>query len=491
MRNTLAIFILVCIYLISCNSTPSTDSVSQEKYRPNFHFTPEKNWINDPNGLVFYEGEYHLFYQYNPFGTTWGHMSWGHAVSRDMINWEHLPIALEEYPDPTTGDSTMIFSGTAVVDHSNSSGLCEGKDCMIAIYTSHLHENNQGLRQHQSLAYSNDKGRTWKRYDKNPVLDIQRKDFRDPKVFWYEPQQKWVMALVVPDLFTVQLYESKNLLKWNLMSEFGKVGDTLRIWECPDLYELPIEEQTGKTKWVLSLSGSHPAGPGFVGMQYFVGDFDGKTFTSEQIGPLYLEHGKDFYAGIVFNNVKDRTVMLGWVNNWTYGNQIPTETWRGAFSVPRELSLKETSEGLRISQLPITEFNRLREEEIGELNSRTTNSFELELEIPEGGGIHLFKSESEQTTIGYQDGKLYLDRTKSGNVSLQKDFASVESVVLNPTRPDVNVRIIVDQSIIEVISKDGLYTITDQVFPTSNKYNVETFGNTKVLHAWKLKSIDP
>jgi fructan beta-fructosidase len=183
--------------------------------------------------------------------------------------------------------------------------------------------------------------------------------------------------------------------------------------------------------------------------------------------------------------------MLGWVNNWTYGNQIPTESWRGAFSVPRELTLKETSEGLRISQLPIMEFNQLREEEIGELNSRTTNSFELELEIPEGGGIHLFKSESEQTTIGYQDGKLYLDRTKSGNVSFQKDFASVESVALNPTRPEVNVRIIVDQSIIEVISKDGLYTITNQVFPTSNKSNVETFGNTKVLHAWKLKSIIP
>jgi len=491
MRNTLAIFILVCIYLISCNSTPSTDSVSQEKYRPNFHFTPEKNWINDPNGLVFYEGEYHLFYQYNPFGTTWGHMSWGHAVSRDMINWEHLPIALEEYPDPASGDSTMIFSGTAVVDRTNSSGLCEGKDCMIAIYTSHLHKKKQGLRQHQSIAYSNDKGRTWKRYDKNPVLDIQRKDFRDPKVFWYEPQQKWVMALVVPDLFTVQLYESKNLLKWNLMSEFGKVGDTLRIWECPDLYELPIEGQPGKTKWVLSLSGSHPVGPGFVGMQYFVGHFDGKTFNSEQTTPLYLEHGKDFYAGIVFNNVKDRTVMLGWVNNWTYGNQIPTENWRGAFSVPRELTLKETSEGLRISQLPIMEFNQLREEEIGELNSRTTNSFELELEIPEGGGIHLFKSDTEQTTIGYNDGKLYLDRAKSGNVSFQKDFASVESVALNPTRPEVTVRIIVDQSIIEVISKDGLYTITDQVFPTSNKSNVETFGNTKVLHAWKLKSIIP
>ncbi|HNV28255.1 MAG TPA: glycoside hydrolase family 32 protein, partial [Cyclobacteriaceae bacterium] len=362
MKKYFAILILAGIYLSGCKSEQSSDLVIQEKYRPQFHFTPEKNWINDPNGLVFYEGEYHLFYQYNPFGTMWGHMSWGHAVSRDMINWEHLPIALEEYLDPTTGDSTMIFSGTAVVDYTNTSGLCEGKDCMIAIYTSNLHKDNQGLRQHQSLAYSNDKGRTWKWYDKNPILDIQRKDFRDPKVFWYEPQQKWVMALVIPDLYVVQLYESKNLLKWDLMSEFGKVGDTLRIWECPDLYELPIEGQE-KTKWVLSLSGSHPAGPTFVGMQYFVGDFDGKTFSSEQTTPLYLEHGKDFYAGIVFNNMKNRAVMLGWVNNWTYGNQIPTKIWRGAFSIPRELTLVETTKGLRLSQHPVAEFNALREAE--------------------------------------------------------------------------------------------------------------------------------
>ncbi|MEQ1587123.1 MAG: glycoside hydrolase family 32 protein [Cyclobacteriaceae bacterium] len=491
MKRNFAILILAGIYLYSCKSEQSSDLVIQEKYRPQFHFTPKKNWINDPNGLVFYEGEYHLFYQYNPYATTWGHMSWGHAVSRDMINWEHLPIALEEYLDPTTGDSTMIFSGTAVVDNNNTSGLCEGKDCLIAIYTSNLHRDNQGLRQHQSLAYSNDKGRTWKRYDKNPILDIQRKDFRDPKVFWYEPQQKWVMALVVPDLFTVQLYESKNLLKWDLMSEFGKVGDTLRIWECPDLYELPIEGQPGKTQWVLSLSGGHPAGPTFVGMQYFVGDFDGKTFKTEQTTSLYLEHGKDYYAGIIFNNVTDRTVMLGWINNWTYANQIPTETWRGAFSIPRELKLTETPEGLRLSQHPIVEFNTLREDEIGELNSLTTNSFELELEIPDGGGVHLFKSDTEQTTIGYQEGKLYLDRSKSGNVTFQKDFASVESIAINSKQPVITVTIIVDQSIIEVISNDGLYAITDQVFPTSEKSTIELFGNSQVKKGWRLKSIIP
>ncbi len=487
MKTHMPLLILV-ILLIQC-SPPASEAPPIERYRPLAHFTPQKNWINDPNGLVYYEGEYHLFYQYNPYATTWGHMSWGHAVSTDLIHWEHLPIALEEYLDPMTRDSTMIFSGTAVVDVNNTSGLCQSNDCLIAIYTSNLHRDNQGLRQHQSLAYSNDKGRSWKRYDKNPILDIQRKDFRDPKVFWYEPQQKWVLALVVPDLFTVQLYESKNLLNWELMSEFGKVGDTLRIWECPDLFELPIQGQPGKSKWVLSLSGGHPAGPTFVGMQYFVGDFDGKNFISDQTTPLYLDYGKDFYAGIIFNNVKDRAVMMGWINNWTYANQLPTESWRGAFSLPRELALLETPDGWRLTQEPVAEYTALRGDKISELNSRNTNSFELELEIPEGSGIHLFKSEREQTTIGYQDGNLYLDRTKSGRVDFQKDFASRESVGVKPRTPSITVRVIVDQSIIELISIDGLYSITDQVFPTQENSRVEFFGTVKVRNAWSLNPI--
>jgi fructan beta-fructosidase len=252
-----------------------------ELHRPQFHFSPATNWINDPNGLVYLDGEYHLFYQYNPYGTTWGHMSWGHAVTSDLLHWEHLPVAITEYPDHLTGDSTMIFSGTAVIDKNNTSGLCESKDCMIAIYTSHVHALGEGKAQHQSLAYSNDKGRTWKRYEKNPVLDIKRKDFRDPKVFWYEPEQKWVMVLVIPDLYKVQFYQSKNLIDWKLMSEFGNIGDTLRVWECPDLYQLSIDNEPEKKKWVLSLSGSHPRGPAFVGMQYFVGEFDGIKFIPD------------------------------------------------------------------------------------------------------------------------------------------------------------------------------------------------------------------
>ena len=245
---------LATITLLSCvkgkrYKTPPLDSLYYaENHRPQFHFSPVKNWINDPNGLVYYEGEYHMFYQFNPYGNTWGHMSWGHTVSKDLVHWEHLPVALEEYQDPATGDSTMIFSGTVVVDRNNSSGLCDGKDCLVAIYTSNVHKDNQGITQHQSLAYSNDQGRTWERYEKNPILDIHRKDFRDPKVFWYEPKQHWVMALVIPDQYKVRLYTSKNLIDWSQLSEFGGMGDTARIWECPDLYELPIDNESGKTK---------------------------------------------------------------------------------------------------------------------------------------------------------------------------------------------------------------------------------------------------
>lgn len=457
-----------------------------EKYRPLVHFSPQKNWTNDPNGLVYHNGEYHLFYQYNPFGTTWGHMSWGHAVSTDLINWEELPVAIGEYQDSTTGDSTMIFSGTAVVDFNNTHKLCTEPNCMVAIYTSHLHRDNQGLRQHQSLAYSNDNGRTWARYDKNPILDIERKDFRDPKVLWYPEHEKWVMALVVPDLYKVQLYESKDLLAWNQMSEFGPAGDTLRIWECPDLFELPVEGQPGKTQWVLSLSGSHPAGPTFVGMQYFVGEFDGTKFTSTQTQPLYVDSGKDYYAGIVFNNVKDRTIMLGWVNNWTYANQIPTGKWRGMFSIPRELGLKETSDGFRLTQQPVKEWETARVQKLNSLNELQSQTFELEVELQEGSGVHLFKSGNEQTTIGLRDGKLYLDRTKSGQVDFQKDFASVESVTIEPKPEKLTVRIIADQSVIEVFTADGLYVITDQVFPTHTQPGIEVLGNAEIKTIWEV-----
>ncbi len=498
--------IYTLIFLAACQPKKTTKEETithQEKYRPAYHFTPSKNWMNDPNGLVYYEGEYHLFYQYNPYAHVWGHMSWGHAVSKDLLHWEHLPVALAEYQDRVTGDSTMIFSGTAVVDHHNTSGLCKGKDCMIAIYTSNTHKYNQGLMQHQSLAYSNDKGRTWTYYDKNPILDIQRKDFRDPKVFWYEPQQKWVMATVIPDLFKVRLYESKNLLDWKQLSEFGPLGDTTRIWECPDLFELPIENNSGKSKWVITLSGGHPQGPKFVGMQYFVGQFDGTKFIADdpKQPAMYIDHGKDFYAGIIFNNIPKedgRTIMMGWVNNWTYANQVPTSPWRGAASIPRRLTLKETEKGIRLIQSPVTEIANLRSEPLTD-SITTEGSAEMELELDvassEESGIKLFESEGEETIVGYRskDQVLFLDRRKSGNVSFNPDFATIEEVSIKPVNGKIKLHIFIDQSIIEVFANDGEATITDYVFPEYTGYKAETYckgcQQTPVFKLWKLKSV--
>jgi len=347
------------------------------------------------------------------------------------------------------------------------------------------------LRQHQSLAYSNDKGRTWKRYDKNPILDIQRKDFRDPKVFWYEPQQKWVMALVVPDLYKVQLYQSKNLLQWDLISEFGKVGDTTRIWECPDLYPLPIENEAGKSKWVLSLSGGHPAGPTFVGMQYFVGEFDGTTFTSSQTEAKYIDYGKDYYAGIVYNNVADRTIMLGWINNWTYAKYVPTSPWRGTFSLPRQLSLKKKNDQYILLQKPTANVKNLRGEEINDLEKFTGGSLEFELEWNETDGtiIELFSNGNEKIVIGKRDNIVFVNRAQSGIIDFQPDFASLDQVSING-KEKLSLHVFVDQSIIEVYVNDGESTITSQVFPTGeNTMRIPMKENVKKRKAWEMKSI--
>lgn len=486
------IYPLAFILLWSCTSEQKKEITSENfPARPAFHFTPEKNWTNDPNGLVYLDGEYHLFYQHNPYGKTWGHMSWGHTVSKDLLHWEHLPVALTEYLDPAAKDSTMIFSGTVVIDENNTSSF--GKNAMVAIYTSHVHKNNEGLRQHQSLAYSNDKGRTWKRFDKNPILNINRKDFRDPKVFWYEPEKKWVMVLVVPDLYKAQFYESKNLVDWKLMSEFRNAGDTSRIWECPDIYSLPIENETGKTKWVLSLSGSHPSGPEFVGMQYFVGSFDGKKFIADDTKPLYVNYGKDFYAGIVYNHLPDkqkRTVMIAWANNWTYANQIPAAEWRGAMAIPRELSLSRTEGGYRLIQKPVHELNALRGEEITSLND-LEKKFELELEVNGGmlGGVRIGTDTTNYVEVGYDfdDHEIFLDRSRGGMIDFHPDFDTVESKVMD-IKDKIKLRIFLDEYVLEVFTEDGSVSLTDLVF-LKGKVNITTFSqDSKVkVKAWAIK----
>ena len=328
---------LAAILCVMSAALFAQDSYDQP-WRPQYHFTPPKNFMNDPNGMVFYKGEYHLFYQYNPQGQVWGHMSWGHAVSTDMVHWQNLPLAIPEDPN------YMIYSGSAVVDWNNSSGLCKNPDpqdrsCLIAIYAANYKD-----REKQHIAYSNDRGRTWTNYSGNPVIDVDATDFRDPKVFWYAPEKKWVLVAVLADHRKALFFSSPDLKNWTKMSEFGPAGDDAGQWECPDLLELPIEDAKDK-RWVLIINRNPGAPAGGTGVRYLVGQFDGTRFIEkESTGQkLWADYGKDFYATNSFNDMPqgdERKVWMGWTSNWLYAKDEPTVLWRGAQSIPRTLSLR-------------------------------------------------------------------------------------------------------------------------------------------------------
>ena len=326
-----------------------------DPYRPLFHFTPPANWMNDPNGLVYFEGEYHLFYQYHPESNLWGPMHWGHAVSADLVNWQHLPIAL--YPD----ERGMIFSGSAVVDWEDTAGF--GKKAMIAVFTYNNHTYNDEHRvEDQNIAYSKDRGRTWTKYNGNPVVPHpgDLKDFRDPKVFWY--QDHWVMLLAAGD--KVLFYTSSNLKEWDQSGSFGGggYGSTDGVWETPDLFQLPVTNASD-SRWVLTVGLGNGGPAGGSATQYFIGDFDGKNFTSENPKDtvLWADHGTDYYAPQAWNDEPHgRRIMIGWMSNWQYANLTPASTWRGMFSIPRELSLTQTEDGIRLVQNPIPELQSLR-----------------------------------------------------------------------------------------------------------------------------------
>ncbi|TDB61807.1 glycoside hydrolase family 32 protein [Arundinibacter roseus] len=490
---------LAQLTLFSCQTTntssPSDEQTVREEYRPSYHFTAPQNWINDPNGLVYLDGEYHLFYQHNPFGNEWGHMSWGHAVSKDLITWEHLPLALPEYPTPgDTSTQTMVFSGSAVVDSANTSGFFAAgqTDGLVAIFTSHVHNGKDGLLQHQSLGYSADKGRTWKLYDKNPVLDLQMKDFRDPNVFWYAQDKKWIMSVVKPLEFTVQFYQSPNLKDWTFMSEFGRQGDTTKIWECPALFPIPVEG-TDQQKWLLLISSGHRQ-KDFLGMQYFVGDFDGKTFVPQpQKEILYVDEGKDFYAAIPFNNLPashKKPLIVGWLNDWVYANALPSATFKGAMSAPRELSLAKTGDGFRLIQQPVALTKNveaaLSEKSLvveGEkLLDFTGESYELVATIEPGKaknlGIKLLQSEDEATVLTYDvpSAVLLFDRTKSGNTTFHERFSSVESMPAPLINGRLKVHILVDASVVEVFVNDGQRVMTNLVFPKKHEGKITLFS---------------
>ncbi len=461
-----------------------------QSFRPNFHYSPSKNWVNDPNGLVFLDGEYHLFFQYNPFGDKWGHMSWGHAVSHDLHNWETLPLALPEIQN-IDGSTTMIFSGCVVIDSLNTSGLfAKGfTKGMVAIFTSHVSKPGIDLAQHQSLAYSSDKGRTWKYFSKNPVLAIGITNFRDPNVIWWPSEKKWIMTVVKPLEYVTQFYESKDLKSWKFMSEFGKQGDMTKIWECPSLIRVPIENSSA-SKWVLMISSGHRQ-KGYLAMQYFVGDFDGKNFKSqEQKEVLYVDEGKDFYAAIPFYNLpknNKKPIIIGWTNDWEYANDIPSEGYRGGFSLARELVLYKEENTFKLKQTPIihqsvfTETKFLKSGELftSKVGVNTKNSYLLKLEIDlrnsKGFDLKLLNNKDNFALLSYDlaSESLSFDRTKSGKVDFHKRFPSVEVVKLKPENQILKLDILVDKSILEIFANDGKVVITELVFPFSTEGGVE------------------
>lgn len=462
-----------------------------EQHRPQFHFTPPSQWMNDPNGMVYYDGEYHLFYQHYPDSNVWGPMHWGHAVSTDLVHWEQLPIAI--YPDSLG----LIFSGSAVVDWNNTSGFgTKENPPLIAIYTYHLMEGEQSGKhdfQYQAIAYSNDKGRTWTKYEDNPVIPNDEKihDFRDPKVFWHDESEQWVMIFARGD--RVRIYNSPDLKDWTLASEFGEGHGQADPWECPDLFELPIAG-TDQTKWVMLLSigtrGKQVGPNGGSATQYFIGDFDGKTFTNDndKETTLWIDYGRDNYAGVTWSDIPEedgRRLFIGWMSNWEYATIVPTYAWRSAMTLPRALALKNTENGVRLVSTPVQETEKLRSGEVqeGEEISITAGlesmvAFEMQDECTATFGIELTNSKGETYRVGYNatTNEYFSDRTKAGKTDFSDVFA--KAIHTAPRLTDgkmVSFHSFFDVASAETFTDDGMTVLTDIYFPNEDFTTAKVF----------------
>ncbi|MFD3002432.1 glycoside hydrolase family 32 protein [Pontibacter toksunensis] len=474
-----------------------------EQHRLQFHFTPPSGWMNDPNGMVYHNGEYHLFYQHNPDSTVWGPMHWGHAVSKDMISWEHLPIAL--YPDSLG----TIFSGSAVVDMNNTSGLgTKENPAMVAIYTYHDAEGERAGRddfQTQGIAFSLDNGRSWTKYKNNPVLkNPGTRDFRDPKVMWYEEGQKWIMTLAVKD--HISFYSSPNLLNWKLESDFGaNVGAHGGVWECPDLFKLKTQD-TDEEKWVLIVNINPGAPNGGSGTQYFLGSFDGNNFVIDpqfeaslnakpviattvngQEG-IWLDYGRDEYAGVSWSGVPEedgRRLFMGWMSNWDYANVVPTEKWRSAMAIARKLELVNTPAGMRVASMPVKELQNIYGTtkkleaqtisnvlDISDKLSINTSTYDLQLRLEPVGtqnsfAVELSNAKNQKVLVGLDAsrGQYYIDRTKSGDHSFSDKFSGIQYAPRLSNDKAFDLRLVVDVASVELFADSGKTVMTAIFFP--------------------------
>jgi fructan beta-fructosidase len=472
--------------------TPATNNA--EAYRPQIHFTPHAHWMNDPNGMVFYNGTYHLFFQHNPNSSVWGPMHWGHTTSTDLIHWKRESIAI--YPDSLG----TIISGSAVVDHNNTSGLGEnGKPPLVAIFT---HHDTIGAKsgintfQNQSIAYSNDNGKTWGKYASNPVLKNPGiTDFRDPKVMWYEPSKKWIMTLATKDKIT--FYSSADLKNWVRQSEFGKdAGAHGGVWECPDLFSLDAD---GKAVWVLIVN-LNPGGPNKgSATQYFLGDFDGEKFSAYSKETKWLDYGPDEYAGITWSNTGNRKIFLGWMSNWLYANLVPTETYRNAMTLPRDLTLIHVKDDILIASKPVDELTLIQKKTRVADNIKVINKIDitkktgplkfpcrinLSLDKPNDFALVLSNNLNEELVMGYDKphNQYFIDRSKSGKTSFQKDFAARHIAPRFTDSNKINMTLIIDVSSVELFADDGLTVMTAVFFPNKpyDKISVQSADNAVI-----------
>ena len=400
--------------------------------------------MNDPNGLLYYKGEYHLFFQHNPKENIWGNMSWGHAVSSDLYSWEELPVAI-----PCT-DEVGIFSGSAVIDYENTSGFGSKENpAMVAIYTEHKNDKSS---QTQCLAFSLDQGRTFTKYDGNPVLDLQTPDFRDPKVQWIDGQ--WLMTIALPDLHQISFYSSPNLKEWTHLSNFGPAAEIGGCWECPDLFKLG-------NKWVLIVSlnpGGYQIGSG---TQYFIGEWNGKEFIADDIETRWLDYGRDNYAGVTFNDApNNKRIFLGWMSNWEYANKVPTDPWRSAMTLPRELSL----EGDRLVQ------KVLPNKKLPTIKFSTS-----------GGTVRISESADRYIEVGLADGKIFMDATNTWYEDLKfhrQEIATDKKIV--------DFEIYIDRGSIELLADAGKVSITNLVFVDTALSSVSSEGEILNLEVIEL-----
>ena len=449
----------------------SFDTTNREQYRPLYHHTPAYGWMNDPNGMFFKDGVWHLYFQHNPYGSQWENMTWGHSTSTDLIHWTFQG-------DPIQPDAWgSIFSGSSVVDKNNTAGF--GENAIVALYTS------AGENQTQSMAYSTDNGKTFTKYDGNPIITSNVPDFRDPHMFWNEDIKKWNMILAAGQ--QMNIYSSDNLKDWKFESSFGaEYGSHGGVWECPDLMKMKVRG-TDKEKWML-VCNINPGGPsGGSATQYFVGDFDGHKFTCESKPEVtkWMDYGKDHYATVTFDNAPNgRHVALAWMSNWQYANQVPTMQYRSANSIPRDLGLFEYKGNTYCSVTPSEEITAARSKKP---SKSLSEACEMVVNLKGDATITLSNSKGEKVVMTYKakDETFSMDRTLSGKTDFSSDFAAITTA---PVYGKMNkLRIFIDKSSIEVFDNDGKMAMTNLVFPTRPYDKVTIKGKTKKYAVYKLK----